>query len=305
VVALPTETVYGLAASAWDAKAVARIFELKGRPEVNPVIVHIVGLAMAQQCAEEWPSEAEVLARSFWPGPLTLVLVKSDVVPAIVTAGGPTVGLRWPRHPFMQAVIQRCGFPLAAPSANRSNELSPTRAEHVIKSLGQQIPLVVDGGTCQFGIESTVLDLVSRPPRILRPGVVHRGTIEAVLGETVRADPGEGGAIRSPGQLPRHYAPRARLVVWPWQDQADLMQRVRSVGMSPARTHIVSHTNVPSGEGFARVSVIPHDAEAFGRALYSELHRCDEAGAQLIVVEAVPDAVEWEGVADRLRRAAR
>jgi L-threonylcarbamoyladenylate synthase len=305
VVALPTETVYGLAANAWNAKAVARIFELKGRPEHNPVIVHIVGVSMAQECVQHWTAQADVLARSFWPGPLTLVLQKSQVVPSVVTAGGGTVGLRWPRHPFMQAVIQRCGFPLAAPSANRSNELSPTQARHVLKGLDQRISLIVDGGSSQFGIESTVVDLVARPPRVLRPGVVQRETIEAVLGEEVLAGVEEDhhATRRSPGQLPRHYAPRAKLVVWQWHDEADLIDRVLSLGVSLSRTQVIAHTQIPSGEGFGRVSVIPHDPEAFARALYAELHRCDEEGAALIVMEAVPEQPEWEGVADRLRRA--
>lgn len=306
VVALPTETVYGLAANAWDAKAVGRIFELKGRPEHNPIIVHIVGVTMAQQCTRSWTPGADLLARAFWPGPLTLVLESSEAIPAVVTAGGATVGLRWPRHPFTQAVIQRCGFPLAAPSANRSNELSPTQAQHVLKGLGGRIGLIVDGGASQFGIESTVVDLVARPPRILRPGVIHRGTIEAVLGEEMLSgvDQGCQETLRSPGQLPRHYAPRAKLVVWPWTSEAELKERVRAMGVPWAQTQIISHTQIPTGDGFGRVSVIPHDPEAFARALYAELHRCDEEGAELIVCEAVPAEAEWEGIADRLRRAA-
>src|SRR5258707_2402260 len=169
VVALPTETVYGLAANALDARAVARIFEIKGRPAHNPIIVHVAGLELAKRCVADWPPLAERLAHSFWPGPLTLVLPRSKEVPAIVTAEGPTVGVRWPSHHFIQAVIREWGFPLAAPSANLSNRLSPTNAEHVRRTLGHKIRLIVDGGQSHVGIESSVLDLSVSPPRLLRP----------------------------------------------------------------------------------------------------------------------------------------
>ena len=152
LVALPTETVYGLAANALDARAVAKIFAVKGRPANNPLIVHVASLEMAQACANEWPRVAEQLAAAFWPGPLTLVLARAPEIPDIVTAAGPTVALRWPSHPFIQAVIRACGFPLAAPSANLSGQLSPTNAEHVRKSLGHSVRLIVDGGQSQVGI---------------------------------------------------------------------------------------------------------------------------------------------------------
>ena len=169
VVALPTETVYGLAANALDASAVARVFQVKGRPAHNPVIVHVASAAMARDCVQTWPELAERLAKAFWPGPLTIVLPRAENIPAAVAAGGSTVGIRWPAHPLMQAVIRECGFPLAAPSANLSNQISPTNAQHVYRQLGGRIPLIVDGGQSQVGIESTVLDLTVSPPRILRP----------------------------------------------------------------------------------------------------------------------------------------
>jgi L-threonylcarbamoyladenylate synthase len=150
VVALPTETVYGLAANALDARAVARIFEIKGRPANNPIIVHVASLEMARRCVANWPAAAEKLARAFWPGPLTLVLPRANEIPDIVTASGQTVGVRWPSHPFIQAVIRECGFPLAAPSANPSNQISPTNADHVSKGLGGKIPLIVDGGQSRW-----------------------------------------------------------------------------------------------------------------------------------------------------------
>src|SRR6185503_12074970 len=182
VVALPTETVYGLAANALDAVAVARIYEAKGRPAHNPIIVHVAGLELARRCVTAWPNVADDLARAFWPGPLTMVLPKAADIPEIVTAGGTTVGVRWPSHPFIQAVIRECDFPLAAPSANPSTEISPTSAEHVRRSLGAQIPLIIDGGPSQVGIESTVLDLTTTPPRELRPGIIHPESLLAMMG---------------------------------------------------------------------------------------------------------------------------
>ncbi len=183
VVALPTETVYGLAANALDPEAVSRIFEIKGRPAHNPIIVHISSLELAKRCVTEWPAVAEKLGRAFWPGPLTLVLPRAKAIPDIVTAGGPTVGVRWPSHPFIQAVIRECDFPLAAPSANPANRLSPTTAEHVHKYFGDRIPLIVDGGQSQVGIESTVLDLSVSSPRLLRPGMIHEQALLAVTDE--------------------------------------------------------------------------------------------------------------------------
>jgi len=303
VVALPTETVYGLAANALDEKAVAKIFQTKGRPSHNPIIVHVATAEMARECVREWPEGAENLARAFWPGPLTLVLPRSKRISDVVTAGGDTVGIRWPGHPFMQAVIRECGFPLAAPSANLSNQISPTNAEHVRAQLGGKIPLIVDGGQSQVGIESTVLDLTSSPVRILRPGMIHAESIAAVVGKVQQAGENNSSVLRSPGLLQKHYSPKAKLVVTHWSDDAELKKLVARYA-SIATTQIVAHTKIPSGFGPANVSVIPHDAEAFARALYAELHRCDAAGAKLIVVEAPPDGAEWSGIADRLRRAA-
>ncbi len=303
VVALPTETVYGLAANAFEAKAVAKIYEIKGRPAHNPIIVHVADLNLAKQCASEWPAIADQLAAAFWPGPLTLILPRSDRVPDNVTAGGSTVGIRWPSHPFVQAVIHECGFPLAAPSANPSNAVSPTNAGHVQKQLGDKLQLIVDGGQSQVGIESTVLDLTVSPPRILRPGMIDEDAIAAVVGNiSSGAMPAISGALRSPGLLQKHYSPKAKLKILNWRDDADLRAQLKSV--SEKKTHIIAHSHIPSGEGWARVSVIPLDAEAFARAIYAELHRCDAAGAEWIVVEAPPETSEWRAIADRLHRAA-
>lgn len=305
VVALPTETVYGLAANALDENAVRKIFEAKGRPAHNPIIVHVSDLAMARRCATQWPTLAEKLAAAFWPGPLTIVVERAQEIPDVVTAGGNTVGVRWPSHPIMQAVIRACGFPLAAPSANRSNEISPTNANHVAASLGERISLIVDGGQSQVGIESTVLDLTVTPPRLLRPGMIHEESLVAVVGECQASTSGTTeGALRSPGQLRKHYAPKARLMILAWNDEAGFKLQLGSMNVAPEKISVIAHTHIPLTANVGRVCVIPHDAEAFARAIYSELHACDEAGAELIIVEAVPPGAEWRAIADRLQRAA-
>ena len=305
VVALPTETVYGLAANALDESAVRKIFEAKGRPAHNPIIVHVSDLAMAKRCAARWPALAEKLSAAFWPGPLTVVVKRALEIPSLVTAGGGTVGVRWPSHPLMQAVIRACGFPLAAPSANRSNEISPTNAAHVAASLGDRISLIVDGGQSQVGIESTVIDLTTTPPHVLRPGMIHEESLVAVIGEcTSHRDDVAEGALRSPGQLRKHYAPKAWLEILAWGDEAEFKAQLTRLNITPDKISVIAHTHIPLTANVGRVCVIPHDAEAFARAIYSELHACDEAGAELIIVEAVPPGAEWRAIADRLQRAA-
>ena len=305
VVALPTETVYGLAANALDEKAVARIFQIKGRPANNPIIVHIASVEMAKRCVTGWPAGADQLAKAFWPGPLTLILPRAKEIPGIVTAGGATVGVRWPSHPFIQAVIRECNFPLAAPSANLSSRVSPTNVGHVRQQLDGKISLIVDGGLSQVGIESTVLDLTVSPPQVLRPGMIYPATLAAVLGNlqppTSNLQPPN---LKSPGLLSKHYSPKAKLFVLNWHDEGNLRFQLSTLNLQPSTCFVIAHTHLPSGENFARVSVIPHDAPAFARAIYAELHRCDEAGADWIVIEAPPELPEWSGIADRLRRAA-
>ncbi len=303
VVALPTETVYGLAANALNAEAVAKIYSIKGRPSHNPIIVHIADLPMAKRCVATWPTSAENLANSFWPGPLTMVLPRAKNIPDIVTAGGETVGVRWPAHPFIQAVIRACSFPLAAPSANLSNAISPTSAAHVSKQLDGKLLLIADGGASNVGIESTVIDLSTQQPRVLRPGMIHAESLAAAIGEGVLNESagGESKTLRSPGMLRKHYSPKAKLLMLEWKSDEELKSRTTH---HPSRTHIIAHTHIPSADGFAGVSVIPRDAAAFARAIYAELHRCDEAGAEVIVVEALPNQSDWRGIADRLARAA-
>jgi L-threonylcarbamoyladenylate synthase len=306
VVALPTETVYGLAANALHEAAVARIFLAKGRPAHNPIIVHVADEDMARACAHHWPAAAHRLAAAFWPGPLTLVVPKAAAIPSVVTAGGDTVGVRWPRHPFMQELIRRCGFPLAAPSANPSNRVSPTEAGHVLASLGGKIPLIVDGGPCEVGIESTVVDLTVSPIRVLRPGMIHEESLAAALGQPVEghAAHSEGaGGLRSPGLLIKHYAPEGTLRVLAWKDAADLRDQLRRLAIEPGDCHLLAHSAFPAGLSFGAASLMPRQAGAFARALYGELHRCDDAGARCILVERPPGGPEWRAIADRLRRA--
>ena len=302
VVALPTETVYGLAANALDPAAVARIYAIKGRPAHNPIICHVASQALAQRSVAAWPALADKLARAFWPGPLTLVLPRAKVIPDMVTAGGATVGVRWPSHPFMSAVIAACDFPLAAPSANLSNQLSPTNAEHVRRQLGGRIRLIVDGGQAQVGIESTVVDLSVDPPRLLRPGMIHEAALLAVTG-TLAAG-ATAGILRSPGLLKKHYSPRAKLLVLSWRDDADLLGQLSRLKVTPTETCVIAHSTLPGAADFLRVSVVPHDAEAYARALYAALHECDDAGARWIIAEALPDEPAWRPIADRLARAA-
>lgn len=309
VVAVPTETVYGLAANAFNATAVARIFEVKGRPSHNPIIVHVSGTDMARQCVMDWPETARELARHFWPGPLTMVLPRSAIVPDIVTAGGPTVGIRWPQHPFMQAVIQACGFPLAAPSANPSNRISPTNARHVAESLGRRIPLIVDGGASEVGIESTVVDLTSGRPKILRPGMISASEIMACVSTkepaSLAREPDRATShLKSPGMLKKHYSPKSKMVLCRWRDEEDLRRRVVALGVHPDRVHILAYERIPTDPKWASVHRLPGDPKNYARRFYAALHAVDLPETQLILVEAVPDDETWSAVADRLRRAA-
>ena len=298
LVALPTETVYGLAADARSPKAVARIFEAKGRPAGNPLIVHIDSVEIAEGCVAAWPRAAAQLAGAFWPGPLSLVLPKADSIPDIVTAGGKTVAVRCPAHPVFRAVLAKCGFPLAAPSANRSNRVSPTRAEHVVDQLGGLIPLVLNGGACDLGIESTVLDLTGDTPTLLRPGMISLGQLQAVLGPVATSKhPAAAEPLKSPGQLQRHYSPRAKLIIV----EGDM---AAALGQADETTHVIARTAEPAAWPSERWHELPAVVSDFARELYSTLHRCDQLGAETILVQSLPSGDEWAALRDRLNRAA-
>ena len=292
LVAFPTETVYGLGANALDETAVARIFEVKGRPKTSPLIVHVASIDMARVIVGEWPQAAEKLGSRFWPGPLTLVLRRHLRIPLVVTAGLDTVGIRVPAHPVAQALLRQAGVPIAAPSANRFTELSPTTAEHVCEGLGGQVDCVLDGGPSAVGLESTVLSLAEEPPSILRPGMISKEEIEAVIGPVmVGAAPAAGAAHASPGQHPRHYSPRTPLEII--EDGAFPAGR----GAYLFRTH-------PSAAAAHNVSM-PETADGYAAALYSTLHDLDRQAWDWIGIEPPPETPEWAAVVDRLRRACR
>ena len=304
LVAFPTETVYGLGAAVGNAAAVARIFETKGRPAHNPLIVHVAGVAHAEKLVTAWPEAAARLAERFWPGPLTLVLPKSPAVPEIVTAGGPTVAVRVPAHPVALALLKATGLPLAAPSANRTTRLSPTRAEHVLRDLDGRIELVLDAGPTSGGLESTVLDLTTRPPRLLRPGLVTPAEIKAVLGTITRVARGTAEAqepLPSPGMMARHYAPNARLETV----SDDGWGRVQFLCRSGQKVGWL--TFAMRAEQSLRgliCMVMPRDPIAYAAQLYAVLHALDDHGVERIVAAIPPDTEEWLAVRDRLRRAA-
>lgn len=286
--AFPTETVYGLGANALDAEAVARIFVAKGRPANNPLIVHVADAAGAQRVVKAWPPAAEALAARFWPGPLTLVLPRADVVPDVTTAGLDSVAVRVPDHPFARDLIRAAGGAVAAPSANRSTAVSPTTAQHVLDELDGRIELVIDGGPTRVGIESSVVSLLDGV-RLLRPGDVSRAQLEAVLGPVGAR--GEGPA-RSPGMMTRHYAPQAEVRLVPsteLSEHAGPQAAALVYGASPA--------------GFGHVRRLPAEPAGYATGLYAALRELDGAWSR-IVVERVPDDDAWVAVSDRLRRAA-
>ena len=291
LVAFPTETVYGLGGNALDANAVARIFEVKGRPNTSPVIVHVGDWEMVGKVAASWTPAARMLAEKFWPGPLTLVLLKTSAVPDIVTAGLPTVGVRMPSHPVALALIKAAQVPVAAPSANRFTQLSPTTAEHVRQGLGDRVDCILDGGPCEVGIESTVLSLVGEVPLLLRPGGVSRQQIEDLIGPVATAHHAVEGSHPAPGMHPRHYSPRTPVMLVeagqvPEKGMGAYLQ------ISTAAAHTV-------GE----VITMPNNAEEYAAILYRVLHDLDAKSYDWIAVETPGSGVDWEAVLDRLRRA--
>jgi L-threonylcarbamoyladenylate synthase len=299
LVAFPTETVYGLGANALDPRAVDRIYAAKGRPSYNPLIVHVARAEGALDVVSAWPDTAARLAATFWPGPLTLVLPKRAIVPDGVTAGLATVAVRVPRHPIAHALLDAVRLPIAAPSANKSTQVSPTRAEHVAKSLGDAVDLILDGGPTEVGIESTVIDLSGERPVLLRPGMISTVALERIVGPVDIATPGGGEtARRSPGMMDKHYAPRARVVL---VESGDVGIRVEHERANVRRVGalVIGSDVTPAGT----IIRMPGDAPAYAADLYGALHRLDDAGCDVIVIERVPAGAEWMGVADRLRRA--
>lgn len=310
LVAFPTETVYGLGAIATNEDAVGRVYALKGRPSRNPLIVHVDGADSARRFVKDWPERAQRLTEAFWPGPLTLVLPKSDIVPDIVTGGGETVGVRCPDHPLTLALLEALGEGLVGPSANPSGGVSPTCAQHVHDAFDEDEVLVLDGGACRAGIESTVLDLTTTPPRVLRPGVLGGEQLGEALGEPVIAHDGAlPEDVRSPGLLGPHYAPRARTRLF---DSGSDLRSLRAA--CPGLLVVLSPEEVDV-DGEAQVLRLPTDAAGYAAGLYAALREADALDPELIAIRRPPFGAEsaglsradraiWEGVLDRLSRAA-
>ncbi len=299
VVAFGTETVYGLGANAFDASAVARVFDVKARPRLDPLIVHVAERGDLERLTTHIPATAERLAEHFWPGPLTLVLQKSDDVPDLVTAGLPTVAVRVPDHQLARQLIVLAGVPIAAPSANRFGEVSPTTAAHVSQQLGDRIDYILDGGPCGVGVESTVLHLAGDHPLLLRPGGVTQEEIESVIGPVQRpvaaaSDP--SGPQMSPGLLSRHYAPRTPLRII-----ADLSD----VPPEPC-TGLLTLRPVTASERFAAVEVLSEQGDLREAAanFYAAVRRLDDRGLKRIMALPFPEEGLGRALNDRLRRAA-
>jgi L-threonylcarbamoyladenylate synthase len=304
LVALPTETVYGLAGRALDEASVARIYAAKSRPAHHPLIAHVLDETRARSLAASWPERATTLARLFWPGPLTLVVDRAPAVPAAVAGGADSIAIRAPSHPVARAVIGELGEPVAAPSANRYQGLSPTTAAHVVKELGDAVDLVLDAGPCDAGIESTVVDVRDDPPRVLRPGAIDVAALRRVLpGIEAHTDSIRGSSPRlSPGMDARHYAPRARLILADtWVEAQRIAYGLAGTG---ARVGLVTYEKRTTSVREERVLVrtLPRDPAQYARLLYRTLHDLDDAGVDAIVVQGVPGDDAWWAVADRLRR---
>lgn len=295
-IGLPTETVYGLAADAHDPAAVRRIYALKGRPSDHPLIVHVADAVTASRWAGDWPDAAEALAEAFWPGPLTLILPRAANVPDEVTGGQDTVGLRVPAHPVAQALLKAFEGGVAAPSANRFGRLSPTTAAHVREEFGDAVPIVLDGGDCEIGLESTIVDLSSETPRILRPGKISRPEIEDVIGPV--AEGKDGDSPRASGTLASHYAPRASVEVLA---RAPLVARFHELAKRGQTVAALLR-----GQPFKGIDgeVLPSDLAGYGHALYAALRRLDARGFDVLLAELPPHTAAWAAVNDRLKRAA-
>ncbi|MDP9173727.1 MAG: L-threonylcarbamoyladenylate synthase [Planctomycetota bacterium] len=309
LVAFPTETVYGLGADATNAAAVKRIFLVKGRLLSNPLIVHVVDALMAQRYASDWPAAADRLATAFWPGPLAMIVPKSNLIVDEATAGRQTVALRAPDHPIALELLREFGGPIAAPSANRSMRISPTTAEHVRRELGERVDLILDGGPCRVGIESTVLDLTPSRPVILRPGGISRQQIEAVIGhvDLFRGRVDEGKPAASPGQQAVHYSPQKPSYRFEARDLQEVVDHWRR---SPQRIAILCmRDQAVINQEFSRAIVQPHvihmpAGEApYAHRLYAALREADDSEVSSIWIEMPPDEAHWYAVRDRITRA--
>ncbi len=301
LVAFPTETVYGLGANAWDSAAVARIFQAKGRPADNPLIAHISDLGMLQSLISSLPEMAERLIDTFWPGPLSLVLPKSSLVPDLVTAGLPTVAVRWPNHPVAQALISRAAVPVAAPSANRSGRPSPTLAAHVQDDLGAEADLIIDAGMAAVGLESTVVNVSEERPVLLRPGAVSLEELQRVVGPVQVALGDVDGPAPAPGMKYRHYAPAAPLHLFlgqPLGAVAAMARQAQILLSAGQRVGILTYDEY--ADHFEQATVLSlgsyHRPEEAAQRLYGQLRAADEQGLQVILAQG-PDSTAGLGLA--------
>jgi L-threonylcarbamoyladenylate synthase len=295
LVAFPTETVYGLGADASNSAAVARIYEVKGRPAGHPLIVHIGDIRQLDHWARDVPGAAIKLAARFWPGPLTLVLRRAPGVADRLSGGQHTIGLRIPGHPVALQLLREFGGGIAAPSANRFGRISPTTAEHVQGDLGSEVDLILDGGTCEIGIESTIVDLSRGRPVLLRPGRIDAGDIAATLG--VALEERDSDAPRAPGTLAAHYAPRQPLRLIE-SDQWERSLRGTSHGRG-----VLSFRSRPEGDTSTMWIEASRLPQRYGHDLYASLRALDSSGCTRILVEEPPDTREWAAIRDRLGRA--
>ena len=295
VIGLPTETVYGLAADAMNISAVRKIFELKGRPVDHPLIVHIADSAQLSRWAIDIPEEAFVLAQHFWPGPLTMILRKHADVPDEVTGGQDTLGLRCPAHPLALTVLRQLNGGVAAPSANRFGRISPTTAQHVHDEFGDAVPIVLDGGECEVGIESTIIDLSSEPPRLLRPGMISQEEIEAVIGPI-----GANAKPESPrvsGSLAAHYAPRTPMQMFSRMALIEEYARKTELGLN---CEALCLDTLPRG---IKGLILNNEYHAYAHGVYAAMRELDDRKADLLLIEQTPQTSEWLAVNDRLNRA--
>lgn len=302
LVGMPTETVYGLAADASNPEAVARIFALKGRPNDHPVIVHIAGSAQLACWAVDIPAAAYALTERFWPGPLTLILRRARHVLDAVTGGQDTVGLRAPAHPMARTLLEQFGGGLAAPSANRFGRVSPTSAAHVRAEFGADLPLVLDGGACTVGVESTIIGLTGPVPTLLRPGGIPAEAIEAVLGcRLVSHQHADSARMRVSGLLDAHYAPRTPLLTGP---RPQLLLRLAQLQAIGSRVVVLSRSTPADWPVGVDIHPMPTNPTDYARHLYASLRALDGQGYSLLLLEIPPPTPDWLAVNDRLRRAA-
>ncbi len=303
LLAFPTETVYGLGARADDDRAVQRIYTAKGRPAAHPLIVHAADAEQAQRFARAWPPAAQALARAFWPGPLTLIVQREPALAQAAAGAQPTIGLRVPAHPLAQALLheaRRLGVPgVAAPSANRFGRVSATCAAHVMQEFGPELK-VLDGGECPGGIESAIVDCSAAQPALLRPGLLSRARIEAALG--ARLGERDAQSPQVSGSLRSHYAPAAKLRLMSPQQLRDALELL-GPDASKLGLAVYSRARLPVGRGVEQRRM-PDDPAAAAHELFAALREFDARGARLIWVEQPPDGADWEGVRDRLTRAA-